>query len=171
MNPCKLICVPSITRKMKKNRVTASNVCHSREIPESFQRTSLVQSGRKFHHQPIWQKENKQPYHKRSCLSFTRRCFFSSSSYDSTHICTTLHLAYWRQMQLPDFFLIGPSGHAALCWSSIESKHSATSCWDCSFFFFFFIYGLPILEHTFQTDGTDQWNTGFEALNVSTCLS
>lgn len=26
---------------------------------------------------------------------------------------------------------------AALCWNSIESKYSVSSCWDCSFFLFF----------------------------------
>lgn len=88
---------------------------------------------------------------------------FSSSSYDSTHFRHTLHLAYWLQMQLPDFFLIGPSGQLS---AGAQLKANIVLC--LVRIAFFPMCRLPKLEHTFKRMA--QIN-GKQAFGQSVCTS
>lgn len=69
----------------------------------------------------------------------------SSSACDSTHICTALHLACWLQMQLPDYFLIRPSGQL-----SAGSQLKGITVSFLVRLLFFLMFCFPELEHIFK---------------------
>lgn len=112
---------------------------------------------------PIWQKGNTgRRIPKGGMCAILGVVSCSPYDSDSTHICTTLHLAFWLQMQLPGFFLIGPSGQLpAGAWLRGNKVLFLVGL------FFSPTCSLPKVEHAFKRMAriNGKWAFGPESLH------
>lgn len=144
-------------------------LCHDRpDFTHYFYRSNEILTVflARFHHQPTWQKwSTRNLITKGACPSlldvwvFFLLFFLWLNPY--LHRSPSGLLAPDATARLFSDWAIW----AALCWSSIESKYSVISCWDCSFL----NVQTPETWTHIQTDGTDKWKTGF--LGMSACTS